>query len=253
MNTEMDTAMYDEFPSVSAPGVRRRLFAVLAWAGGGFGAVTVLAFALAALFHGLLLNVGIGMAALCVGTGLGGFVAVVKIAQGLDDDHLREAQILLWTTVFVCAGLITVFAAAFNVGGDAQLGIVFAGQVALAVAAAGAAVIAALAIAIAIGFEEPLMLFVRWAVFIAGVFIPVWIVDSDLWWVGLLGGGLLAMAVETTVNEALKRWYVPEPALAACLVAGVTAVVLLVIYVVVRFAVRLTGSFLAGAADATAR
>ena len=68
--------------------------------------------------------------------------------------------------------------------------------------------------------------------------VPVYVVDSELWWVGLIGRFLLAVAVEATINEALKRWYVPEPALAACLVAGVTAVALLGIYVIVRFVLR---------------
>ena len=30
----------DEFPSVEALGMRWRLFSILAWAGGGFGAIT---------------------------------------------------------------------------------------------------------------------------------------------------------------------------------------------------------------------
>ena len=69
------------------------------------------------------------------------------------------------------------------------------------VAGTGAAVIAVLAIAIAIGFEAPLMLFVRWGAFIALVFMPVCIVDSELWWVGFIGGFLLAVAVEATVRR----------------------------------------------------
>lgn len=242
----------DEFPSIAAPGVRRRLFAVLGWAGAGFVAITALAFVLAAAFQDLLRDVGVLVAALCVGAGLGGFVTVVKIAQGLDEDDRGRAQWLLWSTVLVCAALITVFGAALNVSGDAQLGIAFAVEVALAVAGAGAAVLAILAIAIAVGFEDPLMLFVRWALFIALVAVPVYVVDPELWWVGLIGGFALAVAVEATLNEALKRWYVPEPALGACLVAGVTAVVLLVIYIVVRFVVRLTLAVVAGAAEGAA-
>ena len=132
------------------------------------------------------------------------------------------------------------------------LGLDFVALVALAVAATGVAVIAVLAIAISIGFESPVRLFVRWGVFIALVAVPVYVIDPELWWAGLIGGFLLAIAVEATVNEALKRWYVPEPAIAACLVAGVTAVVLLVIYVVVRFVFRLTLAVVAGAAQGAA-
>ena len=51
-------------------------------------------------------------------------------------------------------------------------------------------------------------------------------IDPELWWVGLIAGFLLAITVEMTLAAALERPHVPEPALAACLVAGVTAIVI---------------------------
>lgn len=240
----------DEFPSVEAPGVRRRLFSILAWGGCGFAAITVVSMVLAHVFEDHLRDVGLGVASLCVVAGLIGFVAVVRIAQQLDEHHRTASQVLLWATVVVYAALINVFAAALNLGPDSGLGIEFVGAVAIAVAATGAAVLAVLAIAIAIGIESPLMLAVRWAVFVALVAVPVYVIDSELWWVGLICGFLLAVAVEATINEALKRWYVPEPALAACLVAGVTAVVLLVIYVIARFVFRVALTVAEGTAAA---
>ena len=215
MSTEMENAVAhppldDEFPSLEAPGVRRRLFTILAWAGGGFAAIAALSLVLASVFEQILGDIGIFAATLCVGAGLAGFVAVVRAAQQLDQRHVGEAKTLFWITVVACAVLINVFSTAFNIGGDSQLGLALVVWVALAVVATGAAVLAVLAIAIAIGFEDPLMLFVRSGVFVAAVFIPVCVIDSELWWVGLIGGFLLAGAVETTMNEALRRWYVPE-------------------------------------------
>ena len=250
--TGAPTQWDEEFASVEAPGVRGRLFAILAWAAAGFVAIAALSLVLATVFGHLLRDLGLIVAALCVGAGLAGFVAVVRVAQQFDERDRRAAQVLLWATVLVSAVLINVFAAAFNLGGDVGLGLDFVVLVALAVAATGAAVIGVLAIAISIGFESPFLLFVRWGVFIALVAVPVYVIDPELWWAGLVGGFLLAVAVEATVNEALKRWYVPEPAIAACLVAGVTAVVLLVIYVVVRFVFRLTLAVVAGAAQGAA-
>ena len=259
MTTEMEHRVVthppldEEFPGLEAPGVRRRLFTILAWAGGGFAAIAALSLVLASVLAQILGDIGVFAATLCVGAGVAGFVAVVRAAQQLDERHVGEAKTLFWITVVACAVLVSVFSTAFNIGGDPQLGLALVVWVALAVVATGAAVIAVLALAVAIGFDDPRMLFVRWGVFIAAVFIPVCVVDSELWWVGLIGGLALAGAVETTVNEALRRWYVPEPALGACLVAGVTTVVLLVIYVVVRFVLRFAGSVLAGAGASGAR
>ena len=236
----------EEFPSVDASGIRRRLFTVLAWAAGGFVGVAALSMVLASVFGHLLREIGFGVAALCVGAGLGGFVLVVAVSNGLDERRRTAAQALLWATVLVYAVLINPFAAAL-------LGAAHVGAVALAVVATGAAVIVILAIAIVIGFEDSPRLFLRWGAVIALVTVPVCVVEAELWWAGLIGGFLLALAVEVTMNEALKRWHVPEPALAACLVAGVTAMVLLVIYVVVRYVVRLTASVVAGAAEGAAK
>ena len=54
-----------------------------------------------------------------------------------------------------------------------------------------------------------------------------------------------------TLGVALERVHVPEPALAACLVAGVTAIVILVLYALIRFGIRIAaGAVVVGAESA---
>ena len=54
------------------------------------------------------------------------------------------------------------------------------------------------------------------------------VLAPEMWWVGLIAGFLLAIVVEMTLDVALQRPHVPEPALAACLIAGITAIMHLV-------------------------
>ena len=237
---------------LDSPGARKRLFAVLGWAGAGFAAITALSLVLTGLYDTAFRDFGIGSAAMCVLIGLAGFVGVVVIASKLDESQRTGAHVLLWTTTLAYAVLINVFAAAFNLDGNAALGFDLVTIVAGSVAATGAAVLGILAIAIAIGFG-PLGTFLRWFTFVGLVTGAVVAFEPQAWWAGLIGAVLLAGAVELTLEAAHERWHVPEPALAACLVAGVTAVVLLVIYTVVRFVLRLTGAFAAGVAEEAAK
>ena len=181
---------------------------------------------------------------------------------GLRRGHQRVgAQVLFWVTTMAYAALINVYA--------------FVWVVTAVLVVVGAAVLAALAIATVIGFESPLRLFLRWGVVIALVTVSVYASDPDFPWFGLGAGFLLAVAIETTIKNALRRRYVPGAALAACLVAGGSAVALLVVYahlrfvqwhlfagvivgvllvtyVVVRLVLRLTAVGVSGAADAAA-
>ena len=250
-HAEFDEAFVDELLDevlLDAPGTRKRLFLVLAWSGAGFAAITALSLLLTGLYDTAFRDFGIGSAAICVLVGLAGFVAVVVVASGLDRSERTGAHVLLWTTTVVYAVLINIFAAAFNLDRNAATGFDLVTMVTGSVAVTGAAVLGILAIAIAIGFG-PFGTFLRWLTFIGLVTGAVVAFEPGAWWVGLIGGVLLAGAVEVTVQAAHERLHVPEPALAACLVAGVTAIVLLVIYIVVRFVLRLTGAFAVGVVE----
>lgn len=249
---DLEDVLDGEFPSVSVAGARKRLFTVLAWSGAGFAAIAALSIALTALSGAVFHDVGIGSAAACVVIGLAGFVAVVGLASHLDAHQRAGAHLLLWATTLAYAVLINVFAAAFTYDDGAHNGHILVSVVAGAVAATGAGVLGVLAIAIAIGFDSPLRSFVRWLTLVGVAAASVIVYEPELWWVGLIAGGLLAFAVEITLNAALERLHVPEPALAACLVAGVTALVLLVIYTLVRFAIRVSATLAAGAAEGAA-
>ena len=237
----------DEPLSTKAPGVRRRLFVVLAWAGGGFAAIAGLSLVLAPLSAHLLGEAGEVAFGLCIGTAVGGVIAIGRTAQQLDERHARPARGLFAVTVLGYAILINVFANVFatalNIGGQPDLGPAFSEMGTLVVSAAGAGAIGIFGLAITIGFESRLQRCARWGVCTAVVLIPVYTVDPALWWAGLLGGLVLAVAVEATVKEALKRWHVPESAMAACLIAGVSAAIVLCFIVAV----------FAGVADGTAR
>ena len=89
----------EEFPGLEIPGIRRRLFTVLAWAAGGFVAIAALSMVLGSVFDHLLPDIGFRAAALCVGAGLGGFVLTVAIANGLDEGRRVAAQV--WCCVYV--------------------------------------------------------------------------------------------------------------------------------------------------------
>ena len=249
MNTEMEQTrgmpapLDDEPPSTKAPGVRRRLFVVLAWAGGGFAAIAGLSLVLAPLSAHLLGGAGEITIGLCIGTAVGGFIPIGRTARQLDERHARLARVLFTVTVLGYAILINVLAAALHIGGEPDLGLAFSGMdTVAAAAAAGAGAIGILGLAITIGFESRLQRRVRWGACTAVVLIPVYTADPALWWAGLLGGLVLAAAVEATVKEALKRWHVPESAMAACLIAGVNAALVLCLIVAV----------FAGVADGTA-
>ena len=169
-----------------------------------------------------------------------GFIAIFAVASQIA--HRSGAHMLLWTATVFYAVLINLFSASFGVEP-----LIVAG----AVAATGAAVLAILAVAVAVaaGFG-PLAMCVRWVAFIALATGTLYAIDPDLWWVGLIAGFLLSVTVEMTLGAALERPHVPEPALAACLVAGVTAIVILVLYALIRFGIRIAADALVLGAEA---
>ena len=214
---------------------RRRLFAVLTWSAGGFAVMAALILAFAEKVLGVSLLGG----AVSAGLGTVGFIAISALASRLADR--AAAHVLLWGTSAFYAALICVFAASFGVEPVLAAG---------AVAGTGAAVLAILSLAVATGFGG-LAMVVRWVTFIALATGVLYVVDPGLWWLGLLAGFLLSVTVEMTLGAALDRPYVPEPALAACLVAAVAAITILVLYALIRFGVRLAAGAAIVGADAT--
>ena len=89
----------DEAPAVSPPQLRKRLFKVLAWSGGGFAAVAALSLA---LFGGLI----------AAGLGVVGFIAIFAVASQIAHSG---AHMLLWTATVFYAVIINLFSASFGV------------------------------------------------------------------------------------------------------------------------------------------
>ena len=224
----------DDVPAHAPPSHRRRLFAVLGWAAGGFAALTALSFALTGFVSGIAIVGG----AIAAGIAVAGFFAVFAMASRL---HGRASgHVLLWTTTLAYAVVINVFSASF--GFDALITMA-------AVAGTASAALAILALGVAIGFGALAMLG-RWVIFIGLSTGAAFVLAPEMWWVGLVAGFLLAIVVEMTLDVALQRPHVPEPALGACLIAGITAIVILVIFTLIRFGARVAAGAVAAGAEA---
>ena len=224
----------DDVPAHAPPSHRRRLFAVLRWAACGFAALTALSLALTGFVSGIAIVGG----AVAAGIAVAGFFAVFAMASRL---HERAGgHVLLWTTTLAYAVVINVFSASF--GFDAIITMA-------AVAGTASAALAILALGVAIGFGALAMLG-RWVIFIGLSTGAALVLAPEMWWVGLVAGFLLAIVVEMTLDVALQRPHVPEPALAACLIAGITAIVLLVIFTLIRFGARVAAGAVAAGAEA---
>ena len=224
----------DHAPSLERTSLRRRLYAVLGWSAGGFAALIALTLVLTGLVSAIPLAGGFASVVLS----LIGFVGVFAIASRVHDRG--GAHVLLWSTSLFYAVLFNLFAATFGLTG---------GMAAGGVAATAAAVLVILALAVAIGFGR-MAVFVRWLTFLVLVIGTVSVIAPELWWVGLIAGFLLSMVVEMTLDAARARPGVPEPALAACLVAGVAALVLLVLYTLIRYGIRIVAGAVAAGAHA---
>ena len=114
---------------------------------------------------------------------------------------------LLWTTTLAYPVVIDVFSASF--GFDTNITMV-------AVAGTATAALASLALGVAIGFGAFAVLG-RWVIFVGLSTGAAFAFAPDAWRLGLVAGFLLAIVVEMTLDAALQRPHVPEPALAACL------------------------------------
>ena len=220
----------------SWPVSRRRLFVTLGWAAAGFAGEAVLT-ALIVLSEMPFQGLGFPGAAISVAVGFAVFAGVFLMAFRMTSGNRVSAQALLWLTALAYALLINLFASAMDFGDDQarhQLSLAVAG----AVLFVGVGVLLVCAAAVGVGYQSDVRTVLRWLAVLALVAGPVALLQPDAWWVGLLAGLLLAWAVDLVVSEALQHPDVPAPALAACLVAAVSAVVLLVIYAIIRFVWR---------------
>ena len=231
-DSTVDSAMTE---TVGLRESRRRLFTVLGWTAAGFTGEAVLT-ALIVLSE-MPFQVGFLGAAVSVAVGFAFFAGVSLMAFRMTSESQASAQALLWLTTLAYALLINVFAAAMDLGDDQArhtLSLIVAGTVLFV----GVGVLLVLGIAIGVGYQSDGRTVLRWLAVIALIAGPVALLEPGAWWVGVLGGLLLAWAVDLVVSEALHHPDVPAPALAACLVAAVSAVVLLVIYAIIRFVWR---------------
>lgn len=217
-----------ERSSGEPPDVCRRLFTALAWAAGAFAVIAVLSPEAASILHAVSLEPGPAGAALCVAVGVLGFMLVLRLARGLDAGNRTEAHMLLWATTLVYAGLVSGLACAFGVGAQSQ-----AEFVPVAVVNVAGSAVAALVIAVAIATR-----LVRGVVFFSIVVGPFLVIAPELLWLGLVCALLLVVAVEATLHQALQMTRVPEPALAACFVAGLLALPVVFVHVTVRVLLR---------------
>ena len=244
---DLDAGWYEEAPFPWWPAARKRLFVVIGWAGGGLLATAALAVLFAQIAHTLVGQVELSGASTSVVVGLAVFAGVVLVARHPTLAHRRGAHGLLWGAALVYAVLINVFGLALDLG-DGELALALSAFVAVAVLGVGAAVLLVVSAAVGIGFEDAGRTPLRWGVSLALLTVPVVLIEPGAWWMGALGGTLLAWTVDAIVMAALDHPEVPEPALAACLVAGIAALVLLVTYLVVRYVLRFVLTLMAVAA-----
>ena len=136
-------------------------------------------------------EVGLRAAGISVAVGLAVFVGVVLMALQMTWQDRIAAQVLLWGTTLVYAVLINVFAAALDLG-DGQAGAALFLLVVGSVLFVGAGVLCVPAVAVGVGFEDDGKTFFRSLAVLVLVAEPVIFLDPDIWWVGVIGGLLLA-------------------------------------------------------------
>lgn len=234
------------WPASGAPGRtgRARLFCVLAWATGGTVATTALAMVYATLGNVRVGLMGASGALNCILIELGVLAGVATLASRIAPSSHSAAHVLLWGTALVHMVLINAFASAFAAG-DAALGTAFSGFVASTVFAVGAGMVLMGCLATAIGFDGRHSTAIRWGVVLVLVGLPAALVAPGAWWTGVLAACLLAWTVDGVLDAIGRRRDSPAPALAACLVAGVVALVLVGVFSASRVALQ----FVARAAE----
>ena len=197
--------------------VRARLLTALAWAVGAFAVLAVLSSELARVLGPSLGGIGMSGAVLCAVLAALGFVLVLRLARRPDAPERTDAQVLLGGTVLVSSGLVTVLAIGFAPSDAAEF-------IPVAVLNVAGSAIAALIIAVVVPTRR-----LRVLVFSSIVLGPFLVLAPELSWLGLVCAFLLVVAVEVILHHAREMVHLPEPALAACLVAGVVVLPVLLV------------------------
>ena len=211
---------------VEPPEVRGRLLTALGWAAGAFAAIAVSSSELARVLGPKLGGFGMSSAALCAVFASLGFMVVLRFARRLDAREHNGAQVLLLATVLVSALLLSLLVTALAPAAAVEL-------IPISVVNVAGSAVAAFLIAVTIPSRR-----VRGLVLSSIVLGPFLVLAPELTWLGLVCALLLVLAVEVVLHRAREMAHAPEPALAACLVAGVLAVPVLVVYFGVRFILR---------------
>ena len=212
---------------------RTHLLHALGWASAGLAAIVAVSL-LTSPGAGLG-PVGVFAAGACVTGAIAGFWVIALLAKRINPNNTQGAHMLLWGTCAAYAWLINAFAASIGFGAGAETWSI--ASVPGAVAGTAGVALVSIAITVAIGTDTPGK---RWAG--AGGIVVVCtvaaeIAGSDMWWLGTVCGIVLARGVGAFLRMAGER----KPhaaALAACLVAGISALALIVAYVIVRDAMR---------------
>ena len=222
--------------------LRMHLLKAIAWAIGGFALIATGTLGIDAAEVTLPVIPSLGGAFLCVCAALAGSALIHLFALTRRWKDTKGPIILLAVTCVIYTLLSSAFAQAIGYGQDAHG---WTESVAGGVAFTGGGVAIVLGVGVAIGFDEDWKDWVRIAVMVVLGAVVAEYIDKDTWWIGGIAGALLARILK----RAERYGGTPAAAIAACLVSGVTAVVLLAIYWAIRDALKIAfGAGLAGAA-----
>ena len=243
MTHHIPDAAYEVFADTepAAPTAsRQRLLAILGWALAGFAATAAASYAIGALGSDLFHEPSLWWIGSAVVMSVLLLIAVVHLTSMLSEADQFAAHGLLWFTAVADGVLINVFAANMRPEAGQQVDqhlwlLLVSGLV----PATGAALVLILGIAALIGTGGFGQTVARWLTVTAIIAGPVVWFEPQAWWVGVVGGALLACGTDFVLSLARHRPDIPAPALGACLVAGVTALVLFVLYVVFRMIFRI--------------
>lgn len=230
---------------------RSRLFSIYAWTFCGLVATALLA---AAILHftenrGLPLPTG-GLGASVVISAIL-FLVVMKVSRGLNPDDEGTAYFLLClvpvsNALLACTfpGLLTNMFGSEDMSPQTDIIILLT----IIYSVFSSVIIIILPINILIGFNSTEQAIFRWIVNIAIIAMPPIISPEgpEPWWIGLMMGLISGFGFAYLVSAAFKiatnNPQIPSPALAACLVAGVGFIVLLIVYLIIRFTLRALAS-----------
>ena len=255
--TENPTSALDELIDDWSSS-RRRLFAMVGWAGAGLLAIGVFGLlfsflypVLAALTGGALANMRVAGVAVLAGFAL--FGLIVRHIRRTQYPSRRRAQWLLWLASIACGFLVVVFSGALFVGEQfpSNQFPIFVRFVLPAVGGVAVAMFVVFGVAIGIGYVPSRgRTLARWIALIALVAVPVYTIAPDYVWIGIVAGVVIAWGVDLLVKFAISRPDVPNEAFAACLVTGICAAAMWVVLLLVRYALRFVVALFAIGASA---